>query len=272
VSFAYPGSPVLLTGFHILLYHKPSFVFSLQALFVFFYKQHQNGRFVSISCCWFVGYTSFTVIINEFQAAYSGDISFCSGYERFQQRKAREDMNCKNCGAPMVFDHHKIIYNCEYCTSTYFPEESRDGVRATDIEQSLSCPVCRLPLVAAYIGKVKISLCRRCRGMLIEQPDFLKVIQYARSKVKEPLPAAQPVRLDDLKRAVLCPNCGKKMDTHPYAGPGNIIIDNCPRCTLNWLDHNELDRITHSPDTQIRGTYVEIDPDKLFKRKRRDRD
>jgi Zn-finger nucleic acid-binding protein len=33
------------------------------------------------------------------------------------------------------------------------------------------------------------------------------------------------------------------MDTHPYYGPGNVVIDNCGRCGLVWLDFGELDRI-----------------------------
>jgi Zn-finger nucleic acid-binding protein len=38
------------------------------------------------------------------------------------------------------------------------------------------------------------------------------------------------------------------MDTHFYEGPGNIIIDDCSRCFLNWLDQGELMRVVHAPD------------------------
>jgi Zn-finger nucleic acid-binding protein len=37
------------------------------------------------------------------------------------------------------------------------------------------------------------------------------------------------------------------MDTHYYAGPGNIVIDDCSFCHLNWLDYGELQRITRAP-------------------------
>jgi hypothetical protein len=30
------------------------------------------------------------------------------------------------------------------------------------------------------------------------------------------------------------------MDTHVYGGPGNVVVDNCPRCAVKWLDHGEL--------------------------------
>jgi Zn-finger nucleic acid-binding protein len=38
------------------------------------------------------------------------------------------------------------------------------------------------------------------------------------------------------------------MDTHYYGGPGNVVIDDCSRCFLNWLDHGELMRIVEAPD------------------------
>jgi Zn-finger nucleic acid-binding protein len=38
------------------------------------------------------------------------------------------------------------------------------------------------------------------------------------------------------------------MDTHPYLGPGHIVIDSCSECGLNWLDSGELMRIVRAPD------------------------
>jgi Zn-finger nucleic acid-binding protein len=38
------------------------------------------------------------------------------------------------------------------------------------------------------------------------------------------------------------------MDTHFYAGPGNVIVDSCGNCFLIWLDRGELMRIVHAPD------------------------
>lgn len=173
-------------------------------------------------------------------------------------------MNCHSCGAPMKFDHEKIYFSCEYCTSLFFPEESLDGIRATDEETNLSCPVCALPLVIAYAGKTRLFNCQKCRGVLVEQAIFLPLIHYIRSKSKGPPIHPPPLRLEELKRKVFCPRCRNPMDTHPYGGPGNIVIDNCPRCQLNWLDHNELHRITRSPDRTMDEIYRQIGQEKLF--------
>ena len=35
---------------------------------------------------------------------------------------------------------------------------------------------------------------------------------------------------------------------HPYGGPGNVNIDTCERCSVIWLDRNELRRIALAPD------------------------
>lgn len=38
------------------------------------------------------------------------------------------------------------------------------------------------------------------------------------------------------------------MDTHFYGGPDNVVIDDCPRCSLDWLDAGQPMRIVHAPD------------------------
>ena len=54
-------------------------------------------------------------------------------------------------------------------------------------------------------------------------------------------PAVQtPPDTGDLKRVIQCPKCNRRMDTHFYAGPGNVIVDTCDACDLIWLDRGEL--------------------------------
>ncbi len=42
------------------------------------------------------------------------------------------------------------------------------------------------------------------------------------------------------------------MDTHPYYGPGNVVIDSCESCQAVWLDFGELRQIVNAPG-QDRG-------------------
>jgi Zn-finger nucleic acid-binding protein len=43
------------------------------------------------------------------------------------------------------------------------------------------------------------------------------------------------------------------MLTHPYYGPGNVVIDNCAECDAIWLDFGELKQIVSAPGRD-RGT------------------
>ena len=156
-------------------------------------------------------------------------------------------MNCGNCGAPMRLASDRRSYACEYCTSLYFPEESRDGVRVMDEPGELDCPLCRIPLVLAWIDETQVLYCTRCHGLLVNQIAFLSTIRYLRARSRGPGVFPPPMNPQELERQVHCPSCGQRMSTHPYGGPGNIVVDNCPHCLLIWLDREELSKIIQAP-------------------------
>ena len=109
------------------------------------------------------------------------------------------------------------------------------------------CPVCTIPLMHAILARERIRYCTRCRGMLIPMETFLVLIEALKSQAPGPaVPHAPEGR--ELNRVVRCPQCQQPMDTHYYGGPGNIVIDDCSRCYLNWLDEGELMRIVRAPD------------------------
>jgi Zn-finger nucleic acid-binding protein len=37
------------------------------------------------------------------------------------------------------------------------------------------------------------------------------------------------------------------MNTSPYSGPGNIVVDTCVHCGLMWLDCGELTVMANAP-------------------------
>jgi Zn-finger nucleic acid-binding protein len=41
--------------------------------------------------------------------------------------------------------------------------------------------------------------------------------------------------------------CAADMSTHPYYGPGNVVIDTCDACHVVWLDFGELRQIADAP-------------------------
>jgi Zn-finger nucleic acid-binding protein len=147
-------------------------------------------------------------------------------------------------------------FKCEYCQSVYFPEKNDDGVRVFDDESGQYCPFCKLPLVHAVLAGHRIIYCKQCGGMLIAMQAFEDLIEAikAESGTASVQPAADK---KDLSRKMDCPACHRPMDTHFYAGPGNVVIDSCDTCCLIWLDRGELAHIAHAPDERATETAWE---------------
>ena len=82
---------------------------------------------------------------------------------------------------------------------------------------------------------------------------FLGIIKDLRSRRETSVDAARQPDWHDLDRRINCPQCHQTMDTHPYGGGGNVIIDDCENCSLNWLDYGELDKIVRAPDHDYEG-------------------
>lgn len=151
-------------------------------------------------------------------------------------------------------------YQCDYCQSVYVPKSEEDGVRVLEVAEDL-CPVCNVALHQASLSQTRILYCTRCCGMLISMESFGDAIsgEQARRGGSKMQPAADA---SDLQRRVNCPKCHRPMDTHYYAGPGNVVIDSCDRCLVNWLDNGELARIAHAPDEDNPATMRDLGADR----------
>ncbi|MFZ0270745.1 MAG: zf-TFIIB domain-containing protein [Acidobacteriaceae bacterium] len=156
-------------------------------------------------------------------------------------------MNCPSCGAPMQLESGAESLTCDYCGSLVFPEKNDDGVRVLGQPTDEMCPICRVGLVDASFANARIRYCTRCRGMLINMDVFADLVQSLRSGHDGGMIPRPPDR-SELQRRLTCPHCHQAMETHFYAGPGNVILSDCERCSLNWLDHGKLMRIAHAPD------------------------
>jgi Zn-finger nucleic acid-binding protein len=118
---------------------------------------------------------------------------------------------------------------CDYCETPHFPDANADGVRVLGVPAEFPCPVCRIPLTNASVARERIFYCERCHGMLIGMSVFVEIIEDLRSRRENTVDAAHAADWRDLDRRIQCPKCAAVMDTHPYCGPGNIIIDSCAR-------------------------------------------
>lgn len=152
---------------------------------------------------------------------------------------------------------------CRYCGSFHFPETvADDGVRVlAETAPPLPCPVCEHPLAHAMLDEsFQVRYCGNCRGALLPRTSFAAVVQKRRAWASDQPAAPVPIDRGELERQVSCPACTKRMETHPYYGPGNVVIDSCLRCELIWLDFGELRQIVAAPGRD-RGSRGQVSRD-----------
>lgn len=159
-------------------------------------------------------------------------------------------MNCDNCGAPLRLVDGRDHFHCEHCATLRFAAplaESIDCVTLLREAAELECPVCATPLSHGAIDGARVLCCETCRGVLAECDVFAHVNYQRRAAFDRADVTPQPLDRALLQRELQCPSCTVRMETHPYFGPGNVVIDSCARCRLVWVDHGELAAIASAP-------------------------
>jgi Zn-finger nucleic acid-binding protein len=157
-------------------------------------------------------------------------------------------MDCPNCGALMQLDKGMSSWSCGYCKSVLYSEPNEEGVRVLAETSAFACPVCSIPLAQAAIDGHRMYYCSRCRGSLIAVPVFVALLDELRAKQGGAWTISRPADPKELERQIRCPQCGRQMDAHFYGGPGNVVIDDCAACELNWLDKGELSHMVRAPE------------------------
>ena len=174
-------------------------------------------------------------------------------------------MTCPDCGAAMHVAQGKDYLICDYCGTTHFPDPNPDGVRVLGEPTEYPCPRCNVPLVLASLAGVQVDYCNQCHGLLIDMDAFLAVLEELRSRHEHAEYTGVQPDWHDLDRRTMCPKCHQQMETHPYGGGGNVIIDTCETCSMNWLDYGELQRIVRAPDQHYAIAIDEDERDKIEK-------
>jgi Zn-finger nucleic acid-binding protein len=149
-------------------------------------------------------------------------------------------MNCPGCGAAMKVVGNRRHLHCDHCDMFHFPDETDEGVSPLGDAAGCDCPVCHLPLQNALIDGETVAYCTRCRGFLTGTTTFGLIVNKRRQHHGPHEQILEPFDPAELKRGLCCPSCKLRMETHPYFGGGNAVVDTCERCGLIWLDAGEL--------------------------------
>ena len=153
--------------------------------------------------------------------------------------------NCVNCGAPMRADPAEGTLTCSHCGSIAQQPGIIRYIQMGVISED-TCSACSTALSHAKLDGVPLLVCQRCQGLLIQMEHFVSVIEAARAH-EEPSATIPPRRDSPGDRTTACPRCTQTMLSHFYGGPGNLVIDTCEGCQVNWLDPGELRRIARAP-------------------------
>ena len=144
----------------------------------------------------------------------------------------------------MQVDRDGGVLLCDHCGS----REHLSGLIAlieVDGPGDRACPTCHTSLTSGKLDGQPLWFCQRCEGMLIAMESFVDVIGAARAR-EERSGAVPSRRQAPGDRTIGCPACHHPMLSHFYGGGGNLVIDTCERCHLNWLDPGELRRIARA--------------------------
>jgi Zn-finger nucleic acid-binding protein len=189
-----------------------------------------------------------------------------------------EPVQCQSCGAPMALIESRRFFRCGHCGTFHFPETvEADGIRIVGHPADApDCPLCKTPMAHALVDNDDpIDFCAKCRGILLPRATFGRVVNKRRAWATSPPAEPVPLEHQQLRRTLSCPRCAGHFETYPHAGPGNVVIDNCTKCDMIWLDFGEMRQIVDAPgkdrgsrhaapvddDYVRRGPYVPRDDD-----------
>ena len=147
-------------------------------------------------------------------------------------------------------------FRCRHCGNYHFPEAvEADGIRIVGHRPAAPhCPVCKAPMAHALLDNDDpIDFCAKCRGILLPRVTFARVVDKRRAWAASPPAEPMPLERRQLERKLFCPRCSGRFETYAHFGPGNVVIDNCTRCDIIWLDFGEMRQIVDAPGKD-RGT------------------
>jgi len=159
-------------------------------------------------------------------------------------------MNCQNCGGPIHETSGRGRMVCSFCGSLQqapSDENSIDRIVFLDQFGDYGCPCCGVQLSKALIDDVIVEACKECDGIFLDREAFHDISWNRRAAYDGAEEAPIPVSQEELQEERDCPKCHNTMETHPYYGPGNSVIDSCNRCHIVWLDAGELTTIERAP-------------------------
>ena len=109
----------------------------------------------------------------------------------------------------------------------------------------MNCPRCVLKkLINITIANASAYSCLECKGILVPQEKFLKILDAWEKKLKQSALEFEtlPIAIDD-ELLLMCPKCRRPMEHFGYLNSNKAFLDNCIYCKKIWLDKDEISTV-----------------------------
>ena len=160
-------------------------------------------------------------------------------------------MNCQTCSSEMIPDDNPESFYCHQCDQVDgkpLPTDWTIAIQPSGNSTDFHCPNCvETNLEVGTVHKAQVCFCNNCRGFVIDSESFGELVRVLRAEYVGADDKPKLMDQSQLRKQRPCPACFESMNTHPYYGPGNVVIDSCLHCKLTWLDHKELTMIQRAP-------------------------
>jgi len=155
-------------------------------------------------------------------------------------------MKCKFCSAPLP----KQGLTCNYCNklnplNQKVIDENRESITSPSKH---ICPLCHIGLENISNKTLSLEYCSKCDGVLIEEEEFEKLIEYKINPNNQINPHylrfIQDHPRDKRKKSQFqnCPVCHELMSVINYKKSSGVLLDICEEHGI-WLDGGELRQI-----------------------------
>ena len=114
----------------------------------------------------------------------------------------------------------------------------------------MKCPACNAKLKVMKVGAYEVDVCLDgCGGIWFDENEIKGYDESVEFDIDKDLNERGTFQSPKITTARKCPRCGDEVVLwrRGYGAENPVQVDQCPKCSGIWLDHNEL--------TAIRSQY-----------------
>ena len=120
-------------------------------------------------------------------------------------------------------------------------------INRADVKKSGRCPACGGGLSSTTYEGVPIERCTNCAGVILAKKKLRRI--QIRKEITIPSALYKDNSIEEINKQFqaeaerICRVCGQTMIKKFYSSNYPVVIDECQKCKLIWLDQSELEKL-----------------------------